>query len=263
MKNTKPQIVICPDIQTLAQEASERFGQLAAQAVTERGRFLVALAGGSTPETTYMLLANEPYRTRVSWQKIHVFWSDERCVPPDNPESNYRMVHKTLLSQVPIPSENIHRMAGERDNPAEAAHEYAEVLRNCFHLKESTWPRFDLILLGMGEDGHVASLFPETGVLEEVHDMVVALYVPELKAYRLTLTLPVLNQAAHVVFLVTGRAKAAALRSVLEEGPEAGALPAHRVRPAKGELLWLVDREAASLLGRREDGEQRHYLPSL
>jgi 6-phosphogluconolactonase len=193
-------------------------------------------------------LSGNPFRSKIPWQDVHVFWGDERCVPTNHPESLYGMVWELMLSSVPIPPENVHRMRGEAKNPSDAASEYEEMLRGFFRLKIHEKPRFDLILLGMGADGHTASLFPGTEALEEKRRLVVANYVPALKVNRLTLTLPVLNNAAMVMFLVAGESKASSLRSVLHDTREEKRLPAGMIDPQNGRVLWLIDWAAADLL---------------
>jgi 6-phosphogluconolactonase len=224
------------DAASLAQAAAEHFVAQASQAVAARGRFLAALSGGSTPRATYELLASEAFAARVDWPRLHVFWGDERCVPPDHAESNYRMAREALLDKVPIPAGNVHRIRGELP-PDRAAAAYQAQLEAV--LGEDG--RFDLILLGMGADGHTASLFPGAAALEERVRWVVGNYVEKLDAWRVTLTLPLINRARHVLFLVSGAAKADALARVRAGHP----LPAALVQPGHGELVWLVDRDAA------------------
>jgi len=240
-----PEIVICRDATELSQRGAEQFIQLAHRSVEMSGRFAVALSGGSTPKNLYSLLASPGYKERVPWKNVHLFWGDERCVPPDHPESNFRLVQEALLSKLDIPPENVHRMAGEK-KPEVAAAEYEEILRRFFRLSNVEFPRFDLVLLGIGEDGHTASLFPGSDVLDETKRLVVACYVENLGAYRLTLTLPVLNNGAAIVFLVTGENKSAAVKQALE--PEVGEpmVPASRIRPADGKLIWLLSQDAAA-----------------
>jgi len=192
---------------------------------------------------------------RIDWPRVHIFWGDERCVPPDHPDSNYRMARETLLDRVPIPTGNIHRLRGEIE-PAAAEAAYAQELHAFFAqpcdsaipAAEVPWPRFDLIFLGLGEDGHTASLFPGTTALFEQKRWVVAHYVTQLQTWRITLTLPVINAAAQVTFMVAGERKAERLRQLLSASKEAADLPAHLVKPTTGELLWLVDAETASRL---------------
>lgn len=237
-----PEVIICRDLADLSARAAERFLALTGKAVNATGRFAVALSGGSTPKGLYALLATSPCRERVPWHGVHFFWGDERCVLPDHRESNYRMVREVLLSKIPIPAENVHRMAGEKE-PQIAAAEYEEEIKTVFGLSSGALPRFDLILLGLGEDGHTASLFPGSDALRETERLVVACYVRQLGAYRLTLTLPVLNAAAHITFLVAGQSKAAVVKQILQGNSE---LPAAKVKAAKGRLLWLLTQEAAA-----------------
>ncbi len=223
---------------------------MADQSVNSRGRFTVALAGGSTPKHLYSLLATPEFQEQIPWPRVRFFWGDERCVPPDHPESNYRMVHESLLSKVPIPVENVYRMEGEKD-PQLAALRYEETLRRFFQLSDEDLPRFDLILLGLGEDGHTASLFPGSHAVEETNRLVTALYVEKLKAHRLTLTLPVLNNSANIFFLVAGKNKAGVLRDLLQGGHGPEPLPAQRVKPQEGRLLWFADQAAANVYYKR------------
>ncbi len=258
-----PDIVVLPDPAAVAEEAARRFVALAAQAVQARGRFTVALAGGTTPGALYHLLARLPYRNQIAWERTLIFFGDERCVPPDHPWSNYRMAQEALLAHVPVPAGNIYRMAGELPSESAAAG-YAGLLRQVFHLRGTARPRLDLILLGMGEDGHTASLFPDMPALQERRRLVVATQVPEYvqpPVARITLTLPVLNAACHVMFLVTGANKAGKVGAILGPGPLESApesrscvksrdrgrqvFPAGRVQPTHGVLTWLLDRAAA------------------
>jgi 6-phosphogluconolactonase len=240
----KAEIVVFPDADALAHEAAQRFVALVREAAASRGRFSVALSGGSTPGTLYRLLAEEPYRGQIPWAEVHLFWGDERCVPPDDPGSNYRLAEETLIARVPIPPGNVHRVRGELD-PEEAARVYARELRDFFC---GPRPRFDLVLLGLGEDGHTASLFPGSPVLDETARLAAAeeAHYQDRPAHRVTLTLPVLNAARHVLFLITGGAKAGIVQTVLEGEP--GRLPAQRIRPIAGQLTWLLDAAAASQL---------------
>jgi 6-phosphogluconolactonase len=246
----QPEIRILTDGEEVCRAAAAAWVRLADEAVRTRGRFAVALSGGSTPQALYRLLAAETddYRARMPWGQAHVFWGDERHVPPDHPDSNYRTAAEAMLSRVPVPPGNVHRIPAETPNAAEAAETYARTLREFFGVAAGRFPRFDLILLGMGTDGHTASLFPGTDVLREQERLVAAPWVEKLASHRITLTPPVLNNAASVVFLVSGKEKAEALRAVLEGPHQPDRLPAQLVRPADGRLLWLVDRAAAHLL---------------
>lgn len=248
LRTTRGEIHICSDLEELSRQAAARFVRLANEFVTRRGSFNVALSGGSTPRCLYTMLASPRFRENIDWQRVHLFWGDERCVPPAHAESNYRMVKEVLLSKVPIPPENIHRMPAEKEDPQLAAIEYERAIGEFFKLSGSEPPRFDLVLLGLGEDGHVASLFPGTAVLDERRGLVAAPYVEKLHAHRLTLTLPVLNHAANIILLVSGRAKAAILKDVLEGKYQPDKLPAQLIKPVQGKLLWMVDKAAASNL---------------
>lgn len=252
LRRPEVEIVVAADPTALAEMAGRRFVEVAAAAISKRGAFNVALAGGSTPAGLYRLLAQPPYREAIDWQHTYIYFGDERCVPPDHPDSNYRLARETLLDHVAVPRANIFRMAGEWP-PAAAAENYAAILRSDFHLQRKQRPRFDLILLGLGADGHTASLFPGTAAALERQKLVIAAEVP---AYvhppvpRVTLTLAVLNAAREIWFLVTGAAKAEAVAAVLGKAGGRGAgrprLPAQRVRPTEGKLIWFLDQEAAA-----------------
>lgn len=241
------QIMLLPDLDAVSQEAAQRFVGAAKLAMTTNGRFTVALAGGSTPERLYRLLASDTYRDQVPWQSTHIFFGDERMVPPDHAESNYRMARAALLDAVPVPPEQVHRMEGERD-PLEAATAYEATLRHVFGLEVGQTPRFDLILLGMGPDGHTASLFPHTKALENFTDLVMANYVAKFETWRLTFTYPVLNGAAQVLFLVGGKDKAVAVHEVLQGAPDREEYPSQGVLPTDGVVTFLLDQAAAANL---------------
>ncbi len=237
------QVKIVPDSATLARTAAQEFHQLSEAAVQERGRFSVALSGGNTPRAVYSLLASE--HKQLPWERIHIFFGDERHVPPDHPDSNFRMASESLLSKVPIPEKNVHRIYAELDAEAAAA-EYEQQLSSFFHLTNHDWPRFDLIFLGLGDDGHTASLFPGSKALTEASRRVVANWVEKFQAFRITLSFPVLNHASDVVFMVSGSGKSQILSEVLRPGSRK--YPAQSVQPENGQLLWLVDQDAGSLL---------------
>jgi 6-phosphogluconolactonase len=239
-----PQIKVVPG-NVLNQAAAQEFKNAAESAIAAHGRFSVALSGGNTPRSVYSLLAQE-YKTSLPWSKVHIFFGDERSVPPDHPDSNFRMANEALLSHVAIPGENVHRILAELD-PEPAAQEYENQLREFFHLANDAWPRFDLIMLGLGEDGHTASLFPGSSALAETSRLVVPTWVDEKKTFRITLAYPVLNHAAEVEFLVSGAGKAQILRDILNVSA-APTYPAQKVKPENGRLLWLVDQDAARLL---------------
>jgi 6-phosphogluconolactonase len=237
---------VFPDIVALNKAGALEFSCAARDAIATRGRFAVALAGGATPKGAYLQLAPEEVggANRLPWDRIHVFFGDERCVPPDHADSNFRMASETLLARVPIPPGNVHRLRGE-DDPACAAAAAERDLKEFFGAGLGP-PRFDLILLGLGTDGHTASLFPETEALRETIRPVIANWVPKLNDHRLTLTFPVLNHAVAIVFLAAGAQKAKVLREILRPSTDAPAHPARFVRPTHGRLLWLVDEPAAS-----------------
>ena len=232
-----------------AQAAAELVASLAEESGTSQGRFTVALSGGSTPRRLYQILASPPYAKGMAWDRWHVFWGDERCVPPDHEDSNYRMAKDALLDRVPIPPTHIRRMRGDAV-PDVAAEEYETLLRAGFQKSE---PQFDLLLLGIGDDGHTASLFPGTAALQECSKLVVANWVPQLKGHRITFTLPLINSARVIVFLDTDAAKAEILRRVLEPTPSEAMLPAAMVRPSNGAVHWFLTQDAARLLSRKDD----------
>lgn len=216
--------------------------------LAQKDFFTVALSGGSTPKILYALLAdaNEPFREQIPWSKIHFFWSDERHVRPDDAESNYRMAHEAMLSHVPVPESNVHRVHSENSNAIEAAAEYEETLKQ---VTGQSLPRLDLILLGLGGDGHTASIFPGSEVLQETTRLVAAPWVEKFNTHRITMTLPLVNNGASVVFLVSGAEKAEIVKEVLH-GPKQ--YPAQYVQPANGELVWMLDKAAAALISGNE-----------
>jgi 6-phosphogluconolactonase len=229
----------------VARAGAEKFVTLANDAIADRGAFSVALAGGNTPRLMYQLLAGDPFRSRIDWSLVQLFFGDERRVPHNHPDSNYRMADEALISRVDIPSSNVHAIIGEGD-PTENARLYEDDLRSFFSGFPS--PRFDLVLLGLGEDGHTASLFPHTSALKEKRAWVVAIWVEALRTYRITLSPPVINSAAHVMFMVTGAEKAPALAEILNGATDPERLPAQLIKPEAGALTWLADFEAASQL---------------
>ncbi len=232
------------DTNQLAHAAAELFVALSKPAIVEQGRFTVALSGGSTPKALYQLLARESYASQIEWAHVHIFWGDERCVPPDHPDSNYRMTREALLQYVPLLTENIHPLHGDID-PAQASAEYEQQLRMFFG---NGLPVLDLILLGMGDDGHTASLFPGTAAIHEQNRWVIGHYIEKLESWRLTLTPLVLNAAENVAFLVAGKSKAERLREVLKGPFQPDVLPSQVVKPTNGHLFWMVDEESAALL---------------
>ena len=229
----------------LALAAAERFVEYSNVLLEMNERFSVALAGGNTPRRVYELLATERLRNQVEWSKVHLFFGDERCVPPEHPDSNYAMAHEALISRVPIPANNVHRIIGE-GNANENALAYENELRTFFTGLD--WPRFDLVLLGMGKDGHTASLFPNSAALQEMSRWVVPTRNEQSGQDRITLTVPVFNHGRRITFLVTGGKKAQRLVEVLHPQPGSAQLPVQAITPIEGTLEWLVDAEAASLL---------------
>ena len=239
----KPEIKIFGDPAQVAREAALEFVRLAAMAVAEQDRCAVALAGGSTPKSLYSLLAaDESLRRQIPWDKLHFFWGDERHVPPDHKDSNYRMAYEAMLSKVPVPSSNVHRIKAEEADAQKTADGYEQELQSFFQLEPDRLPRFDLVLLGMGPDGHTASLFPDSPGLTETRRIFIANRVESMNTDRLTFTYPVLNAAACDMFLVSGNGKKEKVRQILKEHQD---FPASRVDPQNGELLWFLDRAAA------------------
>jgi 6-phosphogluconolactonase len=236
-------ITVCADSEAMSRAAAELFAQESLKAVQARGRFVVLLSGGGTPRRTYQLLASSPLREQVPWHAVHVFWGDERSVPSDDPRSNARMARQELLDHVSVPVDQIHPIP-YRSSPNESAVGYEKLLHIFF---SGGPPRFDLVFLGLGDNGHTASLFPWTAVVDELKKWVSEVYVEEDDLYRVTLTAPVINQAELIIFLVSGSGKAAILRDVLERSPDPHSVPARLIKP-DGRLLWLVDRSAARLL---------------
>jgi len=246
-----PQIRQVADAEQVSHHGAEEFIRIAREAVAVRGRFLVALAGGSTPRRLYQLLADTPYFEQVNWPRVEFFWGDERSVPPDHKDSNFRMATEALLHKLPIPACNLHRMQAERADPDAAARDYQdEIARVCGLSRDDEPPVFDLILLGMGPDGHTASLFPSTTALHEIKRWAVPNYVAKFSTYRLTMSYPLLNRAANVVFLVAGADKAHVLAEVLEGPADPERLPSQRIQPVVGHLTWFVDLDAAGRLTR-------------
>ncbi|HTR64708.1 MAG TPA: 6-phosphogluconolactonase [Terriglobales bacterium] len=238
----QPRVRVLDSAGALFQAAAEEFAARATAAVKQSGRFAVALSGGSTPKGMFSLLATSAFSS-VPWDKTFFFWGDERHVPPDNPESNYRMAHEALLAKIPARPANVFRIKAEDSDAARAALDYERVITTFFGLKPGEFPRFDLILLGLGPEGHVASLFPGSAAMEETQRLVVANWVEKFHTNRITFTFPVLNHAACVMFLASGAGKAAIVKQILSD-PTAG-LPAQRVRPTDGDLLWFLDKGSA------------------
>lgn len=235
----------------MSRRAADRLVEAAEETVAGRRSFYAALSGASTPRTTFSLLASTDFALRFPWNSAHFFQVDERAVPPDNRESNFRMIRETLLDHAPLPPENFHRMRAESSDLESAAHDYAHEIAEIIHPLGGKFPRFDLIQLGLGTNGHTASLFPGTSALEEQRRWVVPNHVPELNTWRMTLTYPVLNAASEIIFLVDGEDKADVVRRVLyPESPE-DRFPAQGIAPHEGQLRWYLTASAARLLPKR------------
>lgn len=246
---------VLPELDSLNRAAASEFLRCAEAALDEHGRFVVALSGGNTPRSVYSLIASD-YKSSLRWEKVFVFFGDERPVAPDSSDSNYRMAYESLLARVPIPAQNIHRIYAELDAEIAAA-QYEAELQRFFHLQKGQRPRFDLILLGMGDDGHTASLFPNSAALHETSRLVVANWVEKLQTKRITFTLPVLNHAAEVLVLVAGESKAGVLNHVFHSGG-ATTYPIQRVQPESGRLLWMADQEAARFVPQNGSTQSGH-----
>lgn len=235
------EIFVKPNVDELLFEAAERIIAVAETAIGDKGIFSIALSGGHTPEGLYKLLASKLLLPRIDWKRVHVYFGDERCVPPDSDQSNFRMADQAMLSKLPIPGEQIHRMRGEID-PQEAAKEYGELLKANFGDGG-----LDMVLLGMGEDGHTASLFPGSSAVSEMKHRCVATFVAKLNAWRITLSAPFINRAANVMILAAGKEKAAKLHEVLEGPSDPEKLPIQLIQPTTGTLIWLLDAAAAGM----------------
>jgi 6-phosphogluconolactonase len=235
-------VQILSDLEAISHEAASLFVNASRNSIAARKKFAAAISGGSTPRRLYALMSAAPYCDQVDWQKVHFFWADERCVSKEDEASNFKVAFDRLLSKVPIPEGNIHRIKGEEE-PEKAARDYEADIRNFFGV--SGLPVFDLVLLGMGEDGHAASLFPGSESLEEKVRLAVPVHLGKPNWNRITLTLPVLNNAAQIIFLVAGSSKATVLSEILRDGEKRREFPAGRIRPVQGKVIWLIDREAA------------------
>lgn len=246
-EDAQNQPIVLPDPTAVALTAADQFVQLAQEATAARGRFSVALSGGSTPQKLYRLLAQSPYKQQIDWPNVHIFWGDERFAPPDDPDNLWRMARETFLDDVPLPAANIHPMPTVGLTPTAAARQYADALTQFF---APGLPRFDLILLGLGPDGHTASLFPGQPALTDARLVTAVHNAPKPPPTRLTLTFSLINQAANIIFLVTGVEKAAAVAQVLRGERDLDQWPAQGVEPANGRLLWLLDQAAAQNMDR-------------
>lgn len=245
IKELKGKSEVLSDLEALSLRAASIFVSASRDAIATKKRFAAAISGGSTPRTLYTLLSSETYRHQVDWQYVHFFWADERCVPKEDEASNFKTAFDTLLSRIALPDKNIHRIKGE-EAPDKAAGDYEEEIRRFFG--EAGRPRFDLIILGMGEDGHTASLFPGSKSLEETVRLAIPVYLEASRKNRITLTLPVLNNADQILFLVTGSSKAAIVSEILGDGERRSEFPAGLVRPTHGNITWLIDPRAAAKL---------------
>ncbi|MBW2205879.1 MAG: 6-phosphogluconolactonase [Deltaproteobacteria bacterium] len=242
-KGIRIEIANNPD--ELVIKAFHLFVQIGQETLGEKDRFSIAISGGSTPRPLYRKMGEEPWRSKIPWERTHIFWVDERCVPPLDPASNYGAAKSDFLDRIPIPPGQIHPMPGELD-PAEGARRYENDLKSFFGLKPGAVPVFDFMLLGIGKDGHMASLFPGQKSLDEKKSLVISVTGGDPLVPRLTMTYPLINHARHAVFLVSGRGKAEVLRAILEYKDET--LPAHMIQPKQGKVTWLLDRDAASML---------------
>jgi len=244
-----PDVRILINIDAIAKRAAQDFLQSATQAVSEKGSFTVALSGGSTPKALNSLLATDAaLRSQLPWDKMYMYFGDERSVGPDHADSNFRMATETMLSKVPIKPEQVFRIQGEYKDTEKAAQEYEQVLRTSFKIADGQFPRFDLVFLGIGNEGHTASLFPGTKALHETKRLAARNWVGKLYTNRITLTAPVINSAARVVFMATGADKTLALKGILEGPHEPDQLPAQLIQPPNGKLVWLVDTVAGGML---------------
>ena len=250
---------ISPSPAEVAKSAAQLFTDAVINAASARGVARVAISGGTTPKAMFALLAAEPFASQIPWDKLDLFWVDERCVPPDHADSNYRMTREALLSKVPLPADRIHRMEGELD-PEVAAARYESTIRNAFRLEGAETPTFDLILLGMGDDGHTASLFPHTEGLNDLTHIVIANHVPQKDTWRITLTSPVINQGREVAFLIEGAAKAQVLHDVFLGPFQPDTYPSQIIRPASGRLTLLLDSAAAAKLPEPANSEKTGTL---
>lgn len=249
MDSSNQEIHIGANVDAISRKAAEIIADLIDETLQIKDHFSIALSGGSTPRSLLKLLADDfSLRARMNWDKVHFFWGDERHVPPDHQDSNFRMANEAMLSKVEAPAGNIHRIRAEEQDAGKAAGEYEEELRTFFNLKPGELPGFDCILLGMGADGHTASLFPGTKALQEQKQLVSANWVEKFQTHRITLTPPVLNNGSTIIFLVSGEEKAEVLREVLEGEKNTELFPSQLIKPNHGKLVWLVTQSAAGKL---------------
>ena len=249
MNTSRSEISVLEDSAVLSREAAEILVRCIAEVLGKGPHFSISLSGGSTPKTLFsMLVEDDLFKNKIPWDKIHFFWGDERHVPPQDAQSNYRMAYETMLAKALVPPENIHGMPTEQSDAGKVAADYEQELKKFFRLKAGELPVFDFNLLGIGPDGHTASLFPGTEALHEQRRLVVANWVEKFQTYRITLTAPVLNNADTIVVLVSGKEKAEILQRILEGEYQPDLLPSQLIRPKQGRLVWLVDQAAASRL---------------
>lgn len=249
MNSKSQKIRILADTEAISRAAAETLIKDISDCLQAQDSYSIALSGGSTPRRLYALLANDAkLQEQIPWERVHFFWGDERHVPPDHPDSNYRMAYNALLSKVPIPSINIHRIRAEDSDADKAAADYEHEIRRFLKIDAGQMPRFNCVLLGMGPDGHIASLFPGTSALEETNRLAVANWVEKFQSYRITLTVSVINNADRIIFLVSGAEKADTLKAVLEDDVKSNRYPAQRIQPSDGKLIWFLDRSAAGRL---------------
>lgn len=248
----KASVKVFPMLEELSWAAAARFEDLSRISAIEKRKFCVALSGGLTPKLLYQILGSETFAGRIRWENVHIFEVDERSVPPDHPQSNYGMIREALLSRISIPEENVHRLAGEAEDLDEVCRQYSAELARVLQPQKDEFPRLDMVILGMGPDGHTASLFPSSEALEEKTLWVRPNYIEKLKMHRLTLTFPVLNAAREVLILIAGADKAETVRKALEGPP--GQFPVQRIDPVNGRLNWFLDEAAARLLSPQPKG---------
>ena len=248
MKLMKSEIQILQNLAEISRVAAELFIKIGNQAISRCDKFTVALAGGSTPKSLYRLLTTDEFRNQIDWQKVFFFFGDERNVSPADDESNFRMANENLLEPLQISAENIFRWQTELEDAQEIAEHYQKTIVRFFDLAKDEFPRFDLILLGMGDDGHTASLFPFSAALSETKKIAVSNRVEKLNTTRLTFTFPAINNAANIIFLISGAAKSDALKEVLEGKPQPEKFPSQNIKPENGNLFWLTDAPAAKPL---------------
>jgi 6-phosphogluconolactonase len=249
MVSKNPKIQTVADVEAMSKAAAETIVEHLSELLQTRDVYSIALSGGSTPRRLYELLANDAkLQEQIPWDRVHFFWGDERHVPPSHPDSNYRMANTALLSKVPIPSKNIHRIRAEDSDADKAAADYEQEIRRFFKIDAGQLPRFNCVLLGMGSDGHTASLFPGTSALEETKRLAVANWIEKFQSYRFTLTVSVINNADRIIFLASGEEKADTLKAVLEDDIKSNCYPAQRIQPSDGMLIWFLDQSAAGRL---------------